>query len=263
MATLTPRKTKIGSHGLGWKPDLPDMRDQLFLPRPVDTVALPAEVRLDETDAMPGVYNQGQLGSCTANGSGAAVEYDLRFQGLADFMPSRLFIYYWERYLEGTVDQDSGAQIRDAVKVLAKYGAPPESDYPYDIAKFTDKPTAQAIKDAAKTTATSYARVTSAVEHWKAALAAKRPIIIGFTVYESFEDIGANGIMPMPSMGESVMGGHCVLICGYAMINGQLYYRLRNSWGSGWADSGYCWLPATYITTPGLASDFWVVSTVS
>lgn len=248
--------------GTGWRPDRPDQRDRLYLPTEHDTVALPAVVRLDETSQMPPVYNQLNLGSCTGNGSAAAVEYDLGLQGITEFTPSRLFIYYNERVLEGTVDQDSGAQIRDAVKALAKWGAPPETDYPYDVSQFTVKPSVQAYADATKFEALSYARVTSATSHWQSVLAAKHPIIIGFTVYQSFEDVGGDGVVPMPDLNEKPLGGHCVLVTGYQKINGKLYFRIRNSWGSGWADGGYCWMPAQYFKTPGLASDFWIVSSV-
>ena len=50
-----------------------------------------------------------------------------------DFVPSALFIYYNERVIERTVSTDSGAQIRDADKDVAKQGVCPEPDWPYDI----------------------------------------------------------------------------------------------------------------------------------
>jgi hypothetical protein len=78
----------------------------------------------------PPAYDQGQLGSCTGNAIAGAIEFERMKQGLSDFEPSRLFIYYNERVMEGTVGSDSGAQIRDGIKSDSKLGAPPESDWP-------------------------------------------------------------------------------------------------------------------------------------
>src|ERR1700724_970576 len=98
----------------GWIPDLPDRRDQLFrMPRKAR--ALPTSVDLRRL--CPAVYDQGQLGSCTANAIAAALEFDQIKQGLRDvFPPSRLFVYYNERAMEGTISQDAGAMIRDGIK---------------------------------------------------------------------------------------------------------------------------------------------------
>src|SRR5438876_12457053 len=120
----------------GWVPDIPDPRDLLYAaPSPV-LQQLPASV--DLTSSCSAIYDQGQLGSCTANAIGGAFEFEQRRQGLKDFMPSRLFIYFNERTIEGTVDTDSGAMLRDGVKSVAKLGVCPEDEWPYDIARFRD-----------------------------------------------------------------------------------------------------------------------------
>src|SRR4051812_30846987 len=112
----------------GWIADLPDHRDHLYAAQPAFLRALPA--RVDLRPRCPNVYDQGDLGSCTANAIGGAIEFEQLKQKLKAFVPSRLFIYYNERVLEHTVESDSGAQIRDGMKVVAKLGAPPEPDWP-------------------------------------------------------------------------------------------------------------------------------------
>ena len=61
---------------------------------------------------------------------------------------SRLWLYWEERYLEGSVNEDAGAEIRDGMKVLQQLGCAPEVDWPYDITKFTQTPPAKATTDA-------------------------------------------------------------------------------------------------------------------
>src|SRR5438105_8191782 len=117
----------------GWIPDLPDHRDYMYVAPLAEGGPLPPSV--DLRAACPPVYDQGQLGSCTANAIGAAFEYEQVQEKQKDFMPSRLFIYYNERAIEGTVDSDSGAMIRDGIKCAAKLGVCSEDTWPYDLAR--------------------------------------------------------------------------------------------------------------------------------
>lgn len=253
-----------GGHGLGHRPDTRDVRDLIWQPTVATPFELPAAVRLDETPAGEfAPYDQGPLGSCTANGLSGAVEFDLRAQHLTDFRPARLAVYWWERYIEGTTGTDSGAAIRDGVKVLNTIGAPPETLWPYDVAKFKVKPTKTVVIAAGKTLVTKYERVLVNVTTFQQVLASGKPIVFGITVYPSFEqNVGSNGVVPMPSRGEQPLGGHCMLLVGYAPLGGKLYFRVRNSWGTGWADKGYCWLPAGYVASSQFASDCWSLTAV-
>jgi C1A family cysteine protease len=210
-----------------------------------------------------GVYDQGQLGSCTANAIAGAIEFDRIKQKLEDvFTPSRLFIYYNERVIEGTVNTDSGAQIRDGMKTIGQQGGPHEALWPYDIAKFTDAPSANAVADGQQHTAISYQRVVRNLNQMKGCLAAGYPFVFGFTVYESFESqaVASTGVVPMPAPNEQVLGGHAVLAVGYD--DSQQRFIVRNSWGPGWGMSGYFTLPYTYLTDENLSDDFWTVRLV-
>src|SRR5271157_3058892 len=138
--------------GYGWSRDLPDARDYLYA-TPLQTASrLPGRVNLQSQ--CPAIYDQGQLGRCTANAIAAAVEFIHKPR----LMPSRLFIYYNERVIEGTIKSDAGAQIRDGIKSVATTGVCPERDWPYIPADFAVEPSARAYADAGKTKATSYFR---------------------------------------------------------------------------------------------------------
>lgn len=245
----------------GWSPDLPDGRDMMYAAPFEQLAALPDKV--DLRDKCPEVYDQGQLGSCTANAIGAAHEFDQMKEGQPNpFVPSRLFIYYNERVMEGTVETDSGAQIRDGVKSIAKRGVCPEASWPYDINKFRDKPPKPAYTEALDNQAIRYLRLTQTLNQLKGCLAAGFPFVFGFGVYESFEtqDVATNGHVPMPRANEDLLGGHAVLAVGYD--EDKQWFIVRNSWGSGWGMDGYFTMPYAYLLQGTLSRDFWTVRAV-
>ena len=248
--------------GYGWVRDLPDARDFLYA-APLIRFPQGLPPAIDLRNECPPIYDQGQLGSCTGNGVAGAIEFDLRKQGSKDFIPSRLFIYYNERVMEHTVSQDSGAQVRDGIKSVATLGAPPETDWPYDIAKFAERPPATAYADAKQDLVSAYSRVSQSLPQMQGCLAEGYPFVFGFTVYESFEsqDVADRGVVPMPSPGENVVGGHCVVAVGYD--NSKRMFIIRNSWGPDWGIKGYCMMPYEYLLDPHLASDFWTIRSVT
>jgi len=244
----------------GWKPDLPDFRDHKFALEALDV--LPESI--DLRNNMPVVYSQNELGSCTANAIAAAIEYDQKKNNLPSvYVPSRLFIYYQERTIEGTVNSDSGAMIRDGVKACNTIGACPEDLWPYDTAKFTENPSQICYDNAGTHKIISYESVDQDLNSLKTVLASGFPIVFGFSVYSSFESPGVaqSGIVPMPTQSDSMLGGHAVLISGFD--NQKQSFLVRNSWGSGWGQQGYFWLPYDYVTNPNLADDFWVIKTTN
>ncbi len=199
----------------GWLPDLPDHRDHYYA-APVERAAvLPAST--DLRAQCPPVYDQGQLGSCSANAIAGAIEFDRLKQKVADFTPSRLFIYYNERLIEHTVDADSGAQIRDGIKSVAKQGDCPETEWPYVIAKFKTKPPLRCYTDALKYRVVLYQRLVPVLSQLKGCLASGYPFVFGFTVYESFESpqVARTGHASLPGASERAIGGHAVVGVGY------------------------------------------------
>lgn len=244
----------------GWVRDLPDARDRLRLHVAYAiAAALPALV--DLSGQCPPVYNQGQLGSCTGNAIAAAMEYSAGKQGLGFVAPSRLFIYYNERDLEGTVQSDSGAQIRDGIKSVAQFGVCPESEWPYDESQFAVRPPQSCYDDARKDLALKYERVVQDLDTIRSTLAGDEPVVFGFQCYQGLESSGAaqTGVVPAPLWFERPIGGHAVMLTGYDDATQR--FKFRNSWGPDWGDGGYGYLPYGYVTSQ-LASDFWVITLV-
>ena len=193
---------------------------------------LPSSV--DLRDKMPPVYDQGSLGSCTGNALTAAYEFLT-----PNFMGSRLFLYYNERKIENDTNVDAGAIISDGVKALEKWGICTEIEYPYIVSKFADSPPVQCYTDALKHRIISAHNVHPDITSIKQTLASGFPIVVGIKVYQSFESaqVASNGIVPMPQVGETCLGGHCILLCAYD--DSTQMWCLRNSWGPDWGDKGW------------------------
>jgi C1A family cysteine protease len=223
----------------------------------------------------PKVYDQGQIGSCTANAIAGAIEFDVKKQGKPDFMPSRLFIYYNERAMEHTVATDSGAQIRDGVKSVNKLGVCPEPEWPYIAtpadpntnvwppgAKPAQKPTPNCYTDALQHQALNYQSVSRDLAQFRGCLADGYPFVLGFTVYSAFESasVAQTGVLNMPASSEQVLGGHAVLAVGYDDTAQR--FIVRNSWGTSWGMKGYFTMPYAYLLSQNLSSDFWTIRVV-
>lgn len=237
--------------------DKPDSRDYKYQ---ITNIAQQNSVDLRIYCSL--IENQGNLGSCTGQAIAGAIEMlNKRNRKTTDI--SRLFIYYYERVLLGTVNYDSGAYIRDGIKVTNKQGAPLESFWPYDITKFKLKPSTNSINDAARRKVTLYERVD---DHNGVldALNNGFPVIIGFSVYSSFmsNTVARTGVMPYPNIStEKLLGGHAVLLVGYDKSRG--VYIARNSWGTSWGENGYFYMPFAVIQNPSMSFDFWVIKSVN
>ena len=241
----------------GWLPDLPDHRD---FPYSFVPVKIPVRVDLTATGHCPPVYNQGSLGSCTANAIAAVVDFIRAKQKQKFIYPSRLFIYYSEREMQDTVMWDSGAYIRDGIKSVVKLGVCPEGQWPYDVKRFTEKPPDEAYANALNYQTLVYHRIDNKnLDMLKNVLASGYPFVFGFSVYDSFEseEVRITGKVPMPLDSDSLKGGHAVVAVGY---NDRVRrFIIRNSWGSSFGKGGYFSLPYKYVTNYDLAADFWVI----
>lgn len=202
------------------------------------------------------IENQGELGSCTANAWAGLLQFNEIKAGRDYKDLSRLFIYFNERDIEGSIMEDSGAQLRDGAKALATKGVCFEDEWPYDVTKFTVKPSDDCYTIAQSNIIHSYYSLQTLTD-MKACIANGNCFVFGFQVFDSFEsqEVADTGILNIPLETEECLGGHAVCAVGYDDATQR--FTIRNSWGNEWGQNGYFTMPYEYITNPELASDFW------
>jgi C1A family cysteine protease len=270
--------------GMGWLPDFPDFRDYTEKHEEIGNLLAVAEVSkkaakipssVDLRAWCSPIENQGSLGSCTAHAGVGIVEYYEKRAFGKYIDASRLFLYKVTRNLLHWKG-DTGAFLRSTVGALVLFGVPPEEYHPYNIPDFDKEPTVFCYAFAQNYQTIKYFRHdppgTSKdflLERIKTYLSTGHPSMFGFTVYNSISQADKTGKIPFPCKGEKILGGHAIAAVGYddkmkitntgsckAETTGALL--IRNSWGTGWGDGGYGWLPYEYILK-GLAEDFWSI----
>jgi len=268
---------KHGWRGMGWQPDLPDVRDFNAASDSIKEVLAKSKPLKGAAKALPSsadlrqwcapIEDQGDLGSCTANAGVGLIEYFERRAFRKHLDSSRLFLYKVTRNLLGWKG-DTGAYLRDTMKAMVLFGVPPERYWPYDIAKYEKEPTSFCYAFAQSYQAIKYYRLdppgtspSKVLSEVKKSVAAGLPAMFGFSVYSSMPGTGdGKGEIPYPGPGDRLEGGHAVVAVGYD--DGKKIGRdkgallIRNSWGTEWGDKGYGWLSYSYVEG-GLADDFW------
>jgi C1A family cysteine protease len=263
----------IKKYSMGWQRDLPDIRD--YTPESETIGKLihkskalkPPKAGLKKSEDLTRwcspIEDQEDIGSCTANAGVALIEYYQRRAFEEHLDASRLFLYKVTRSLLHWTG-DTGAWLRTTMKAMVLFGVPPEEFYPYDVSKYDDEPSAFCYAFAQNYQSIKYYRLdratvssTQLLGRVKNFLAAGLPSMFGFTVYNFGND---KGEFEFPGPRDSSQGGHAVVAVGYddnrkiGKEKGAL--KIRNSWGTGWGEGGYGWLPYAYVEA-GLADDFW------
>ena len=262
----------------GWRPPPPDPRDY----NERNVVDHPTLMNIREADELPHDYfideycspveDQKNLGSCTAFAREAVKEACENIAFGACTKGSKRFAYKTTRQclnLQG----DVGAYNRGAMGALVSIGSCPHKFWRYNVDNFDKTPGGFQYSLAKNYVCTQYFRHDTTdmpqecvITSIKKYLYGKIPSVLGFYVYESFDDGSSVGHVPFPDPNEQLLGGHAVMICGYSdsvviknnrngkQTVGALMFK--NSWGKEWGIKGYGWLPYEYVNKR-LSNDIW------
>ena len=229
--------------------------------------------KVDLRPFFPPVYDQGNLGSCTAQAAAGALEYYqrrwyLQNRGIAySKTPSRLFIYKHNRMLMGVRRGDTGSTIKHTMQALHRFGAP-EEDFKfgteYNVEAFDREYEAAAYALASRQRVDAWYNYDGVrrsgkeiLRDVKRHLAVGQPVMFGFIVFkDAITEAAKTGYVKYPEETDTVLGGHAVLAVGYNDRKGALIFR--NSWSEAWGDRGYGYLDYKYVKK-SLAVDFWSV----
>lgn len=268
----------VDNRGLGWRPDLPSIKDYTVETSEIAEMLSGSELMKSKPKKMPAtvdlrhicspVEDQKDIGSCTANAGVGLVEYFERRASGKHLDASRLFLYKVTRNLMHETG-DTGAYLRTTMEAMVLFGIPPTEYWPYDTSKYDVEPSSFCYSFARNYRTIKYYRLDPSgtdedtlLKRIKSFVARGYPAMFGFTVFDSIREASGDGCIPFPGQGERVRGGHAIVAVGYddkkkiKKETGALL--IRNSWGPGWGDGGYGWLPYAYVES-GMASDFWTV----
>lgn len=231
---------------------MPDKRDLRFYPLVIEA-KLP--VKVDLAPKCSPVEDQGQIGSCTAQSVAGLLEFNQKKK----MEHSRFFIYWNERVMEGTTDEDAGATLRSGMKVIHQLGSCDEKLWEHKEDNLFTAPPKKCFTAAKKNKIKQYTRVGGHINSMKTILASGVPFVFGFAVYSSFmtAKVAKSGVMPMPKSHDSMLGGHAVMAVGYD--DKKKMVKIRNSWGVGWGQKGYFYMPYEFIDDSDFCDDFWMI----
>jgi C1A family cysteine protease len=207
---------------------------------PAAAIAVPPE--LDLRPCLQPIRDQGQLGSCTAfSVCAGTMGYEEVVSGEPTRILSPLHAYLQARALDGQPERGDGSHLRSVLEVGRTQGYVLESDRPYNVSAYPplgkDGPA-----HAAMNMVPGYAAVdTRNIEQMIQSLLAHGPLSIALDCLDGFMSPGPGAVVTATGASH---GGHAVTIAGFSIA--RKVWLVRNSWGTGYGQSGYCWVPWSY-----------------
>lgn len=262
----------------GWKRQPKDPRDRWKIQSRGAVASLSPSASL--LSIMGPYLNQGNAGTCGTNTLSEIASADQKAQGLPVVGFSRLFAYWWTRFLMGTLGTDSGVDNRSMMKAGGQFGQIPESMFPYSDSALDVAPTAAMNAAGLQNKIPAYSAVIQNNDQMRATIdSEKRPFVFGFDVFPQIEsdEAAQTGIIRSPSAGDTPIGGHDMTLMAFnfsgrdlpGVMPGNVFpnmtYMLRQHWvngdGNPWGDGGYGYIEAGYAVGPN-AGDFWVIDSL-
>lgn len=198
-------------------------------------------------DWMP--LNQSSTASCVAHAWCEAEVITMKARHNRTVpMPSRRAAYYWARERAGDENVDDGCQPSNMLKAVAYRGLPPETRFPWSVARINQRPGIAARWDSRDHVGQRdsyqifYSRFQGRIDAVRAAIESGRAVMMSIPVMPQFEACSDASVIPYGRV--PISGYHMVLVLGCStdgVIHG------LNSWGPKWGASGQFWLAPEYL----------------
>lgn len=247
----------VAARKFGWKRPATPLKGRKAYLTAADVSELPVVVDMLANCAL--VYDQANQGSCTGQAVAGGIEYLQRRQGLPRWTPSRQALYYAGRKASGTIDDDDGAVLADVI-AAANEGVATEALWPYDVKLIATAPSGQYTLASRETRLVNYEPLAHDLPTLLWELSCGYPVAFGADVYAAFEEVGADGIVPLPARGAESIGGHAMGIFGFDRA--RELFTVRNSWGEAWGEKGYCRFPFAYLTDLSLCGELFAMRAI-
>lgn len=161
---------------------------------------------------------------------------------MKEFEPSGMYTFVRGRQLEGTFPGDpcTGIWPITAFRVNRGWGCPPEEAWPYngDASAWPPSEPPGIDRLARDFRINVYQRVRTLNEC--RAILAGNVVLVTVAITDAWYDARGGGI-PTRSQNDRPAGVHAVLLVGYDDLAAE--FKFANSWGVGWGDKGYGYLP--------------------
>lgn len=147
---------------------------------------------------------------------------------------SRLSLYYWARAAVGLQTVDGGCFPSVALQQMAKMGLPPESSWPYSMARVNRRPGIASMWDGSQRRGVrgTYMipdEATDRLKQARSAHASGRSVTMTIPVYSGFHD--GISVFRWAARGDTLRGYHHVELVGTFVSESQSWGLCVNSWG--------------------------------
>jgi hypothetical protein len=204
-----------------------------------------ARLSVDLSALMLPVRDLGSEGSVVGFAVAAAMEGQIQESLHQKIRLSPRYIYYLARGGgRATALTDSGAPLDAALEAMKSIGDVEESVWPYRAGEFAQTMPVEVA------TATHYRIVSfdklGGVDAVKVELDAARPVVSSIDVFDSnsLDKTPKTGVFAMPTLKDKLQGAIAICIVGYDAR--RRLFKLIGSWGTGWGENGYGYLPYDY-----------------
>ncbi|WP_416193744.1 C1 family peptidase [Nitrobacter sp. TKz-YC01] len=221
------RATKLGKRRLDILPDMPDIRDRIYMPH------LRALYPAIYPRIAFSIRDQGLDSSCTGFSLAHVIDF-LRFHETSGDSPQRVsarMLYEMaKKNDEWSGSNYEGSSIRGAIKGLFRNGVCSEETAPDDPAVQNWALTYEMAKEARETRLGAYFRLQPDLSDYHAALNETGIIYVSAQIHSNW----TNPINAYIEPGGKSAGGHAFAIVGYDEAG----FWILNSWGPSWGNNG-------------------------